>query len=147
MAAAQQARMDGAPVGIISALMDARMDEVYAATYAFGSALVPAEVPRVIAAPSLMSPDGVAEYISAHQPGTPNPTLCGNAHAIYGARWTQAAWSAAAWPTAPSARAMLHLVPALWAAGAATDAALAIPVYVRDQVALTTAQRAALKAV
>ena len=46
----------------------------------------------------------------------------------------------------PRARAMLPLAAALWARGGAVDAALALPLYLRDKVAQTMAERAALKA-
>jgi tRNA threonylcarbamoyladenosine biosynthesis protein TsaB len=38
---------------------------------------------------------------------------------------------------------LLQLAPALLAAGTAVDAEQALPVYVRDKVALTTAERQA----
>ena len=41
---------------------------------------------------------------------------------------------------------MLPLAAALWARGGAVDAALALPLYLRDKVAQTMAERAALKA-
>ena len=145
MAVAQQARMDGAPATTITALLDARMDEMYAATYTFDGTLVPASVPVALSVPALISPDALTTEVSARYFNNTQPTLAGNGQAVYGLRWADAPWQAQDWPTVPSAAAMLHLLPALWAAGAATDAALAIPLYVRDQVALTTAERAALK--
>ena len=47
----------------------------------------------------------------------------------------------------PTARALLRLAPALLAAGGARPAEQALPIYVRDQVAKTTLERAAEKAV
>jgi tRNA threonylcarbamoyladenosine biosynthesis protein TsaB len=41
---------------------------------------------------------------------------------------------------------MLRLAHAAWLRGDAVDADQALPVYVRDQVALTTAERLSLKA-
>ena len=46
----------------------------------------------------------------------------------------------------PRARAMLPLAAALWARGGAVDAAQALPLYLRDKVAQTMAERAAAKA-
>ena len=46
----------------------------------------------------------------------------------------------------PEAAALLRLAPALLAAGAALPADQALPLYIRDQVAQTTLQRAAQKA-
>jgi len=41
---------------------------------------------------------------------------------------------------------MLSLAPALWAAGQAVPAEQAMPLYIRDKVAQTTAEREAAKA-
>jgi tRNA threonylcarbamoyladenosine biosynthesis protein TsaB len=46
----------------------------------------------------------------------------------------------------PSAAALLRLTPVLLAAGAAVPADQALPIYIRDKVAKTTAERAAEKA-
>ena len=46
----------------------------------------------------------------------------------------------------PTAAALLRLAPALWAAGQAVPAELAMPLYIRDKVAQTTAEREAQKA-
>ena len=43
----------------------------------------------------------------------------------------------------PDATALLSLAPALLAAGQAVSAEQALPLYVRDKVALTSAERAA----
>ena len=43
----------------------------------------------------------------------------------------------------PSAAALLDLAPALLAAGAAVPADRALPLYIRDKVAQTTAERSA----
>ena len=49
-------------------------------------------------------------------------------------------------PALPLAAAMLRVAPALLAQGLAVDAALAMPSYIRDKVAKTTAEREAEKA-
>ncbi len=46
----------------------------------------------------------------------------------------------------PQATSMLRLAHAAWLRGDAVDADQALPLYVRDEVALTTAERMALKA-
>ena len=46
----------------------------------------------------------------------------------------------------PTATALLRLAPALIAAGQAVAAGDALPRYIRDKVAQTTAERAALRA-
>ena len=45
----------------------------------------------------------------------------------------------------PTATAMLRLAPALAASGHGIKAALALPLYVRDKVALTTEERELVK--
>ena len=69
--------------------------------------------------------------------------LAGNAFATYGERLPAALAGLArveAWPTAT---ALLDLAPPLLAAGGAVDAAQALPLYIRDKVAQTTAERLA----
>jgi tRNA threonylcarbamoyladenosine biosynthesis protein TsaB len=46
----------------------------------------------------------------------------------------------------PTATALLRLAPALWAQGLAVSADQAMPLYIRDKVANTTAEREAMKA-
>jgi len=70
--------------------------------------------------------------------------LCaGNAFASYGERLPAAIPRALAMPTA---QALLRLAPALFQAGLAVPAEQAMPLYVRDKVANTTAEREVLKA-
>jgi len=53
-------------------------------------------------------------------------------------------WSGSALPAiGPTAQAIVRLAPAQLAAGLAVDAADALPLYVRDKVALTTLEREA----
>ena len=51
-----------------------------------------------------------------------------------------------AWYALPTATAMLRLAPALLAQGLAVPPEQALPVYIRDKVAQTTSERAALRA-
>ena len=127
----------------ISALLDARMDELYAATFVFDGPLIPGTVPLDVEPPALISPDEVADAVADWQAQALHPVLAGNTEALYGSRWAHAAWQAEHHLATPDATAMLQLLPALWAAGLATEAAHAVPLYVRDRVALTTAERAA----
>ena len=69
--------------------------------------------------------------------------MAGNAQAAYGERLAPGAGHVHALPTAT---ALLRLAPHLLAAGQAVLAADALPLYVRDKVAQTTAERAAAKA-
>jgi tRNA threonylcarbamoyladenosine biosynthesis protein TsaB len=101
----------------VVALLDARMDQVYAAEYDFDSdpAIAPEEV-RV--------PAGWA--------------LAGNVFQAYGDRLPV---SAARHEVLPTASALLRLAPAMIAAGHTVAPADAWPLYVRDKVAQTTEER------
>jgi tRNA threonylcarbamoyladenosine biosynthesis protein TsaB len=122
----------------VVALLDARMDQVYAARYDFdaGGALGgDAEEQGDGAAPLLLAPESLEVPAGW--------SLAGNAFAAYGPRLAPAA---ARHEVLPTAAAMLRLAPALLAAGRTVDAAHAWPLYVRDKVAQTTEERAAIKA-
>lgn len=126
--------------GVVTALLDARMEEMYCATYAFagnqwttlqGSTLVQPEQLRRLPA------DTDAPWL-----------LAGNVFAVYGARVAAGdpdAASALHIGALPTASAMLRLAPALLAAGQAVPAEQALPSYIRDKVAKTTAERMAEK--
>ena len=135
LAVAEDARA-GAPEIDLWVAMDARMDEVYAAHYRFDGVRW-----EVLAAPMLTSPAALVERWS----GAPPRHVAGNALAAFGERLNVP--GAALWPDAlPRATAMLPLAEALWANGGAVDAALALPLYLRDKVAQTTVERDAAKA-
>lgn len=129
LAVAEQARAEHGVTQVVAAL-DARMDEVYSAPYEYrdGAWQVLAEMavtpPEVVAVPT-----GFA--------------VAGNARAAYGERLAPAAPHLTVLPTA---QALLRLAPALMAQGLAVPAAEALPLYVRNKVAQTTAEREALKA-
>lgn len=134
LSVAEEARWQHA-VGLDSyqvlALLDARMDEMYAGSYAFDGGLW-----TQVTASSLIRPEALA-----CEPGW---ALAGNVFATYGARLSaQVAQRVHALPTAS---AMLRLAPALLAAGAAVRADQALPLYIRDKVAKTILERAAEKA-
>lgn len=135
-------QFDAAPC-VITALLDARMDELYAATYVFDDPASPQG--HLLAGPWLTKPEALSECLP---PAARTGWLAGNAFDAYGSRLpahpTTPAESATrqltCWPTAA---ALLRLAPHMLAAGLATNAAGAQPVYVRDQVAKTTLERAA----
>ena len=116
--------------------MDARMGEVYAAQYRFdGSGW------QVLDAPMLTSPQALNQRWQADAP----EVVAGTALGVFAAVLVTGA--ALRVPDAlPRASAMLPLAQALWHAGGAVDAALALPLYVRDKVAQTTAERDAARA-
>lgn len=132
------------PSGVVTALLDARMDELYGATFGFdngqwielaGSALVAPERLIRVAPASAVSP-------------TPW-VMAGNVFAVYGERVAlhdPAAETALRITALPTATAMLRLAPQLLAAGKAVAAEHALPSYIRDKVAKTTAERMAEKA-
>ncbi len=117
--------------------MDARMDEVYAGAYRFDGrrwqvqhegalftlpalhALWQADPPRAVAGSALAA--------------FGDRLLCGDAPRIDDAGTDRAA-------------SLARLARGAWAQGAAIDAAQALPLYLRDKVALTTAERAAARA-
>lgn len=130
LAVAEDARERHGCTRVVAAL-DARMDEVYAAAYTWNAGRWQAD-------------DG---YAGVRAPEAvqvpPGWTLAGNAHAAYAGRLApDAPWVAAL----PTAAALARLAPALLAAGAAVRAEDALPLYVRDKVAQTTAERLALRA-
>ena len=135
LAVAEEARvLCDAPAHFeVTALLDARMDEMYAASYVFES-----DAWTTTKRCSLISPEHLSDVAPC-----PQSLLAGNVFEVYGARLApQFTQRLAALPTA---MALLRLAPAHLAAGLAVPAALALPTYVRDKVAQTTAERAALK--
>jgi tRNA threonylcarbamoyladenosine biosynthesis protein TsaB len=141
LAVAEEARHQHAPqqaLWQVWALLDARMDEMYAACDEFdGSGW------NELAGGSLIRPEDLV--LGAHA------VLAGNVFAAYGARLPAAASTQAPGATLhlealPTAAALLRLAPALLAAGGALPADQALPLYIRDKVAKTTLERAVEKA-
>ena len=148
-------QLDAAPC-VITALLDARMDELYAATYVFDDPTSP--VAHLLAGPWLTKPEALSECLP---PVARAGWLAGNAFDAYGSRLppraqapgvthdmtahpaTPAVRTSRQFTCWPTAAALLRLAPHMLAAGLTTDAAGAQPVYVRDQVAKTTLERAA----
>jgi tRNA threonylcarbamoyladenosine biosynthesis protein TsaB len=133
LAVAEDARVQQGAVEsfCVTALLDARMDEMYVASYKFNSGIWTKYLGYSLISPEILEWDGVE-------------VLAGNVFAVYGARLPQAPdqWVSAL----PTAGAMLRLAPGLLAAGAAVSASQALPTYIRDKVAQTTQERVALKA-
>lgn len=121
----------------VTALLDARMDEVYAATYTFADATQPQAT--LAGGPWLLKPEQVAGMLA---PTAHTHLLAGNAFEAYSPRLPTLLPRLAA---APTAAALLRLAPALLAQGLAGPAADAQPLYVRDKVAQTTAEREAAR--
>ena len=127
LAVAEEARHRHGADRIVAAL-DARMDEVYAANYAYDGSAWHLQGDFELLRPELL----------AVPPGW---RLAGNVGGIYAQRLRPGGEPCI--EALPTAAAMLRLVPALLAAGEAVAPALALPRYVRDKVAKTTAERAA----
>ena len=115
----------------VTSLLDARMDEVYTAAYAFDHG-----VWTQTTAYSLLSPE--------HLVSEAGVALAGNVFEAYGARLSHT--TAPRLIALPTASALLRLAPALLAAGRAVPAEQALPLYIRDKVAKTTLERATEKA-
>lgn len=134
LAVAEEARAQQALPGELRllALLDARMDELYAAHYVWqdGAWAQGADY-------ALLKPEAVQLGDST--------ALAGNVFAEYGERLPVDA-GVPRWQALPTAAAMLRLAPALLAAGHAVPAEQALPRYIRDKVAKTTLERAAEKA-
>ena len=135
LAVAEEARAQQAPQAErlrVLALLDARMDELYAAPYAYADGRW-----QQCADFNLFKPEQVLLHDSQ--------ALAGNVFAEYGERLPVPP-DVPCWQALPTAAAMLRLAPQLLAQGNAVAAAEALPRYIRDKVALTTAERAAAKA-
>jgi tRNA threonylcarbamoyladenosine biosynthesis protein TsaB len=117
--------------------MDARMDEVYAGEYAWRG-----ESWHAVVEPALWTlPALHARWLAA-----PPEALAGSALAAFGERL--AAGAARRLPEIGDGRAdaLARLARGAWAHDEGIDAADALPLYLRDKVALTTAERAAAAA-
>ncbi len=111
----------------VVAVLDARMGEVYHARYHWNKGVWQATGELGLSAPeALQVPAGW--------------TVAGNAQAAYGERLAPEARHVTALPTAC---ALLRLAPSLLSAR--LPAAAALPLYIRDKVAQTTAERAAAR--
>jgi len=122
-----------APGGRVIACLDAHRGEVYHAAYRRVGAGW-----EEVSAPGLYRPEAV--------PLAPGKdwTGCGDGFAAYRERLAARLGervSAIRPEAVPSARAVLKLAMPRFAAGEAKDAATAVPVYLRDKVALKTSER------
>jgi tRNA threonylcarbamoyladenosine biosynthesis protein TsaB len=117
------------------ALQDARMGELYAAEYVHADGRWSARV-----APRVLTPEALVQLWDADPPAV----VAGDALTAYGVRLDTGL--ALRVPEAvPGGEALAALARAAWQAGDRLDAADALPLYVRDKVALTTAEREAAR--
>ena len=115
----------------VLAMLDARMDEVYNAAYDWDGQRWTVRQALLVCAP---------EQIGV--PDAPRLLQAGNAFDAYAERLP----AGERVPALPTAAALLRLAPALFADGQAVPAEHAMPLYIRDKVAQTTAEREAAKA-
>jgi tRNA threonylcarbamoyladenosine biosynthesis protein TsaB len=149
LAVAEEARWAQVQAGAIApdtaltvlALLDARMDEVYSAAYRWEPVPGASHGRWQEAAPLQV---GAPEKL--YMPDDRVVLQAGNAFAAYGDRLPQVAPGGLRCEALPTAAALLRLAPALWAQGLAVPAEQAMPLYIRDKVANTTAEREAMKA-
>ena len=135
LAVAEEARQQHAPQQAslrVLALLDARMGELYAAHYEFSAGAWLRHEDHGLLRPQELTL-GRSEV------------LAGNVFAEYDERLPVSV-AVPRWPALPTAAALLRLAPGLLAAGHAVAPEQALPRYIRDKVAKTTAERAAEKA-
>lgn len=118
LAVAEEARFSSGAEQV-HAILDARMGEVYSARYAWGEGVWQAQTGIQLVKPDQLILDAAC-------------TVAGN-------------MPSATVAALPTATAMLRLAPGMLAAGLGVPADQALPLYIRDKVAQTTAERAALK--
>jgi tRNA threonylcarbamoyladenosine biosynthesis protein TsaB len=113
-------------------VLDARMDEVYWAQYEFDGAAD--GMPRAMIAPQLSAPSAVAAQGAA--------TPCGNGFAAYAEAFAGKDFAEGAHgDVMPHAVQIAQLARVAFAAGRAVPAAEAQPLYLRNKVAYTQAER------
>ncbi|MCA3237388.1 MAG: tRNA (adenosine(37)-N6)-threonylcarbamoyltransferase complex dimerization subunit type 1 TsaB [Curvibacter sp.] len=135
LAVAEDARLRHAAASdrlSVLALLDARMDELYAAPYDYYQGCWQQRSEFSMCRPQEL-------------PAAPVDALAGNVFVQHGARLAVPA-TLPRWEALPTAAALLHLAPALLAEGNALRAEDALPLYIRDKVAQTTEERATAKA-
>jgi tRNA threonylcarbamoyladenosine biosynthesis protein TsaB len=119
---------------LVCAALDARMDELYYAYYTFNSCLCNILLGYSLKTPSNMALEG----------GFEAAVLAGNVRPTYDAQLPAAVLAAPYVACLPTATAMLRLAQQLIADGGLVDAQDALPLYIRDKVAQTTAEREAV---
>lgn len=121
--------------GKVLACLDARVNEVYVAAYAVGDAVEEILPPKVGAGETASLPDGDGWRGAGDGFATPHGEAL---------RQRMAGRLSSVDVTAfPTAAAVARLAAPILVAGGGVAAAQALPLYVRDKVALTTAERLA----
>lgn len=132
LAVAEDARgqaLAGQPSATVMALLDARMDEVYTARYAYAGGHWSSATAVQVCRPESLAPDDTVQ------------ALAGNVFALYGTRLDGRAAALQRIPAMPTASALLRLAQGHLAQGQAVAPEHALPLYIRDKVAKTTLER------
>ena len=135
MAVAEDARARAGTTDVWVAV-DARMGQIYAARFAHRT-----DGWRTLVAPGLHAPEALGMVWRRDPPHA----VAGNAITVFDGCLDPGPTAVVVGDAAPRARALLACARAGWASGEARDAAAALPSYLRDRVALTTAEREAFK--
>jgi tRNA threonylcarbamoyladenosine biosynthesis protein TsaB len=132
-----QAQVLGKPGTLVWVAMDARMNEIYAGAYQKNTGDVGWQS---VVAPALFTVPALLGHWQQSLPAV----VAGSALEVF----ADQLGLGSACVQVPHARcrasALMRLAVPMWRAGLAVDAALALPVYLRDKVAQTMAQRQAL---
>lgn len=124
----------------IVAVLDARMGEVYWAQYRFAdaadqpTAAAIGAAPVTVLAPALSAPEAV-------RPQGASLSACGNGLAVYAAAFEGCAFAASHADIMPHAIQIAQLGALGLAAGAGVSAEQAQPLYLRNKIAYTSAER------
>ena len=131
----QQANAGAALPTQLTAVLDARMDEMYVQHFSLAGSAYQSLGPCCLVRPEALALPQVGGGL----------LLAGNVFSVYAGRLPALPEGSAALTLLPTASSMLRLAPALLAAGQARPADQALPLYVRDKVAQTTDERAQAK--
>ena len=141
----------------IASVMDARMSEVYVGVYRWqaASAQWTSVLPLQVGAPEAMAAElsqlcQLSRLSQLSQVGLPRLVLAGNGFEVYKERFALQAFELSGVhvrcvAAVPHALALLRMAPALWLSEQAVAPEWVQPLYVRDKVAQTTAERDAIK--
>ena len=120
----------------ITALIDARMDEMYVQRYTSKDGVLTPHGPC-----ELIRPEHLQALMNTH----PDTLYAGNVFDVYAGRLPPGLSHINCLQALPTATALLRLAPGLAASGHCVAADQALPLYVRDKVAQTTVERQAAK--
>lgn len=143
------AQAGGVPDDAIVVALDARMNEVYLAVYRPVAGADGESAWETLQAPLLIAAAEVVPWTAHHLPAWSRaagralqPLLAGDAWDAYAADMSiPAGWRRAGEAQRPEAASVARLARQAWSRGEAVAPEQAAPLYVRDKVAFTTAER------